>query len=240
MFFLYLFGFFSIITFTSVLLVTQGLNAVAMAVHAVGVNLLTSVVTVQKRTSPKKKTSVPELMLKEEEEREPYTLDEMLLRCEEALAMIEATEGSYGSIAFDECAVTLFNSIMSLYWFLTCLIALAANGTNNFILSNTICNFMLCVVSIYRLYYTVSHGQNIEDEIATVVKILRFKIVKHSSELSPSQHERMTTLKENLQDKRGISPKKTFNLNLSMMLSALSTLMTYLIVLMQFKAGDEN
>ena len=112
------------------------------------------------------------------------------------------------------------------------------NGYDPFPAYNTVCNIIVLPVSLYRLYFTVSHGQMIEDGVEDVVKALRHVLVRYSRDLDQEQRDRVTMLKENFEHTRGISPRKVFNLNLSMMLSSLSTLMTYLIILMQFKAGD--
>ena len=172
--FAYLFSFFPISSFTSVMLVTQGLNAVAMATHELGLRLL--------EAEPGKDGEQQTEKDKEENNKRGKTkdkrtdnLDDMLSKSDHILAILEGAEGSYGNLAFDECASTLLISIMSLYYSLSCFVYLAGSGTSRFMLNNGLCNLVLCSVSLYRLYYTVSHGQWIEDEVATVVKIFRLK-----------------------------------------------------------------
>ena len=156
------------------------------------------------------------------------------------LLLLAAANGSYGKLALDECAISMGLGVVSLYWLCILMINLTKHGLNVLVITALVANLLVFGVSFYRLCFTVSHGQAIEDEVSDVVNVLRDKLADDYEFLTPEQRFKLTLLKEKFQDARGISPRKIFWLNHAMILTACSTLLTYLIVLIQFKAAESH
>ena len=86
----------------------------------------------------------------------------------------------------------------------------------------------------------MSLGQAIEDEIEEVIKAIRDKLEESYCHLNNAEHFQLDTLKERFGDYKVFRPARTFSLNNSMSLSAMGALTTYLIVLVQFKTGEQT
>lgn len=48
----------------------------------------------------------------------------------------------------------------------------------------------------------------------------------------------LSNLREQFEEVKGLRPKKAYNLNSAMLVSGLSTAVTYLIILLQFKTSE--
>ncbi len=233
--------FFPLTSFTSILLLTHGLSVVKviLARYCDDFSCACLHSTAQKsgggeRTDNNVVNRVPQVP-------EPLrrAITQLLLEGEHIVSLLEGMEGAQGKLAFDECAVSLVIGIFGGY--LTLSVAFIVGKAHlRFIISFFFANFFTTVAYGYRLVYTAAHGQDIEDEIAGTIQMLRSKIAEYAEVLGSKQLAQLQAMKENFEDFRGLEPRKMFRLNGSMLLSILSAIITYLIVLLQFKTGDDK
>ncbi len=172
------------------------------------------------------------------QEQPPLDLESLLSQGESLLGLLNGMESAQGKLAFDECACSLLFAIFGSYMTLA-LAFFIVKASTKFALVFFGTNLSTTLAYTYRMYYIVCHGQMIEDNIAELVKVVRSKCSEYVGIASPKEVARMSALKETLVEFGGIEPRKMFRLNRSMMLSVVSVVVTYLIVLLQFKAGDE-
>ncbi len=171
------------------------------------------------------------------QEQPPLDLESLLGQGECLLGLMNGMENAQGKLAFDECACSLLFAIFGSY--MTLALGFYINKASiKFAVVFFGANLSTTLAYTYRMYYVVYHGQIIEDNVAELVKVIRAKCSENVDVISPKQIARMTALKDTLIEFGGIEPRKMFKLNRSMMLSVLSVVVTYLIVLLQFKAGD--
>ena len=223
-----MFGLFSLSQLTSVLLITQGLNAIARLIRAFGHRI--DNITIKR----------PSTGTVQADKSERLFISDIIKQGERILNVLDLGNSCYGQLVYYECGLTLFLSIMALYWILSCIISATIVGFSEFYMSSGLGSSIIFIVSMYRLAFVVRHVQHIQEEIDNVVKVTRSKLGQHYGDMTGEERFGLMMMKENFEDSTGISPQKTFTLNHAMVLSALSTLLTYLIVLMQFKSSDTS
>ncbi len=85
----------------------------------------------------------------------------------------------------------------------------------------------------------MSHGQALEDAVSAAAAALREGALElRASDLSPAEAVAVSALRGRLADFAGIRPCNAYRLNTSMTLSAVATLLTYVVVLLQFKSSE--
>ncbi len=127
--------------------------------------------------------------------------------------------------------------------FLTLLICLSYNTLTNFFYEftyykvwQTTIYVMISITSYKSLSFLCQCGQLVEDNMAKARKALvqRLRDMRH-----PGLAEHMGLLSKTLNMPGPISPYSMFSVNNSSLLAALATIVTYLIVLIQFKTTSE-
>ncbi len=213
-------------TLTVSVLVTQGLATCACLLHQY-IELLSSLTPDGGQVS----TTAPQ-------RQESSALRQVLKKGEAILHLLESANESFGTLIFNECALSLVLSTLSSYVALSATmdILVAPNKMcASFMLASQV---MIAVLSSYRIYFIIMRGQGVTDEIASVVKALRtLSLQEH---INDNESRRVSTLKEEFTEFGSMKPEKMYSLNAPVALSALSAVITYLVVLLQFKTGQSS
>ena len=164
----------------------------------------------------------------------------MLKTGDNVVNFLKSINSSFGSLIFDECAMSLFVMITGGYTGLSTLSLIMGReqGPSPFLLCYCSQGMMVFALSFYRLFYSVTMGEDIQRDIARTVDMLRQQLLRHHDELDEQMRFRCAMLQEKFERFHCIRPRKMFRLNRAMVLGSASTLATYLVIMMQFRAGD--
>jgi len=97
---------------------------------------------------------------------------------------------------------------------------------------------LLSILYFYRFYYAATHGQALEDAVGRMNASLRDNGALLASHTLRRQRVSLLALREKFSAVVPVRPRQAFNLNMGMTISAAGMIVTYIIVLIQFKGSD--
>ena len=141
---------------------------------------------------------------------------------------------SLGGMIFISYVTCLLVSTLSLYTAST--VFFNQNGEKEIYLISAGC-FSLALLSLMRLFYLTSFGQDLGSTMKACIHTLDRMKIKTKDVCSDD----MQLLKQDLRyySESPINPKSTFSLSNGTLIGTFATVITYLIILIQFK-GEEN
>ena len=154
------------------------------------------------------------------------------------MKIVRKIDGSFGGIILNTYINCVFLSISTLYVSSSILFYKDQEGTEAMIFSTCGCIsiFLLCVL---RLLYLTSSGQ----QLATTMKACSHALDKTKIETTKEQHSNdLKLLKKDLNHycHCPINPQSAFSLSNSTLIGTFATIITYLVVLIQFKSAENK
>ncbi len=149
------------------------------------------------------------------------------------LCLLREANTGYGCLIFDEFALLLTACTLSSYVALSVVTDIAQSSQTLggiFLLSSE------TLIASSLLYFALICGEAVKEKTANVVKALRSLSLHASRTLSDVAMIDLT--KYQFKAFEGIKPLKLVDLDVTVTMSALSAVLTNLIVLLQFKAGE--
>ena len=112
-----------------------------------------------------------------------------------------------------------------------------SDGTSVYFITG-VC-FLITVLSLLRLMYQTNAGQSLASAMEETLETLN---EVQMSTLDDRNYRHIKLLKENIKDKSTspINPFSAFSLSNSTLIGIFATILTYLIVLIQFKAAEDE
>ena len=177
------------------------------------------------------------------------TLRTMISRGFSLCNLAKQADSAFGGIILTEYGVTLFYATFGIY-FSTVIHNVydsELERINELVLILSVMNIILVVFSIYRVYLLQNKGQELCDHFSAIKENLEDFSMHFASKMEEEEARRLDILISRFSsadgDQAPIRPCDVFNLNTASFVSIGGMILTYLIVLLQFKLGaneDEN
>lgn len=148
-----------------------------------------------------------------------------------------ANQGFLGRLVFDECAFGVFFGAIGFFLAVTP-VNLSRNSL--FWLKLKPACLIVGISHTVRFCLLVSFGQKIEGHVAQLRHNLRKYLVNNYKTIAEETRFNLEMLMERFQETTGIKTWDSFPLNYSSALSLTGSILTYFIVLLQFKISDND
>ena len=169
------------------------------------------------------------------------TLTTMISRGFSLCDLAKKANSAFGGIILTEYGVTLFYATFGIY-FSTILFDVYDDKMERFnqlVLILSVMNITLVVFSIYRVYLMQANGQKLCDHFSAIKENLEDFSMHFSNKLEDEEARRLDVLISRFSSADSadspIRPCDVFNLNTASFVSIGGIILTYLIVLLQFK-----
>lgn len=157
--------------------------------------------------------------------------------------LAKKANSAFGGIILTEYAVTLFYATFGIY-FSTIIINIYDNKMgrlNQLVLILSIMNITLVVFSIYRVYLMQDKGQKLCDHFSAIKENLEDISMHFANKLEDEEARQLDVLISRFSSTDPpIRPCDVFNMNTTSFVSIGGIILTYLIVLLQFKVGADD
>ena len=168
--------------------------------------------------------------------------DDIIARGLSFIELNEVINSMFGSLLLVEYGFDLFNTIFGLYFSTTIVhIYNAKLGCIDLVvLFFASFNTMLVIISVRRLYIFQSEGQSLTNKYARIRQNLEHISINFAENLKRKEERQLEVLISHFSCPCPVRPCDIFNMNSANFVSVGGLIITYLIVLMQFKLSDSN
>ena len=153
--------------------------------------------------------------------------------------LVKLANSLFGRMLLGQYSVNLFFTTFGIY-FSTCVFNVISNGqVNEYLLLFCIANIALVVLSLYQLYIMQAKGQELCDHFSGIRENLEAASIElsRSADHHPERERRLQVLiaRFSATTNSPVRPCDVFNMNAANFVSIGGIVLTYIIVLLQFK-----
>ena len=168
--------------------------------------------------------------------------DDIIVRGLSFIELNEVMNLMFGGLLLVEYGYDLFNTIFGLYFSTTVvnIYNTKLGSIDLVVLFFASFSIMLVIMSIRRLYIFQAQGQSLTNKYARIKQNLEHISINYANNLKRKEERQFEVLISHFSCPCPVRPCDIFNMNSANFVSVGGLIITYLIVLMQFKLGDSN
>ena len=168
--------------------------------------------------------------------------DDIFVRGLSFIKLNEVMNLMFGGLLLVEYGYDLFYTVFGLYFSTTFLniYNTKLESIDYAVLLFASLSIMLVIISIRRLYIFQAEGQSLTNKYARIKQNLEYISINHANNLKRKEERQLEVLISHFSCPCPVRPCDIFNMNSANFVSVGGLIITYLIVLMQFKLGDSN
>lgn len=168
--------------------------------------------------------------------------DDIIVRGLSFIKLNEVMNLMFGGLLLVEYGYDLFYTVFGLYFSTTFLniYNTKLESIDYAVLLFASLSIMLVIISIRRLYIFQAEGQSLTNKYARIKQNLEYISINHANNLKRKEERQLEVLISHFSCPCPVRPCDIFNMNSANFVSVGGLIITYLIVLMQFKLGDSN